>query len=123
MAQHLLLLSDEAARIIDDAVRNAVRGYLREAGDPFERALDALTSRPAVLTLARTADLLGVAERTVTETYVKGLGLPAHRTGRTSSPVFVLDEVAEWVRSLGPGGPAERAPMTVVPKGDRRAAA
>lgn len=96
----LLLMQDSAERELARIAREALDTALAERCDPLGRVLDALQTQRGVLTLDRVADLLGVSRRTVTEVYVAKLGLPVHRTGRTSPPLFLLDEVVAWVRSL-----------------------
>ena len=113
MSATLLLESEAAREEIRRAALDAFGAAARNHGDPVGRALDALGVQLGVLTLARTADLLGVSERTVTETYVARMGLPAHRTGRTSSPLFLLDELKAWVGGLDVTAPEGRA--SVVP--------
>ena len=100
MEPHLFLQQDAAERELARIVRESIAAAIDEYGDPLGRVLDALQMQQGVLTLDRAADLLGVSRRTITENYVPKLGLPAHRTGRTSPPLFLLDEVAAWVRAL-----------------------
>lgn len=101
----LLIQGADARREIAHAAAEALEAAVRDAGgkDPLGRVLDAITCQLGVLTLARVADLLGVTERTVTETYVAKEGLPAHRLHKTASPWFLLDEVVEWVRAKNSG--------------------
>lgn len=101
MEPHLFLQQDAAERELARVARESIAAAIGEHGDPLGRVLDALQMQQGVLTLDRVADLLGVSRRTITENYVPKLGLPAHRTGRTSPPLFLLREVEEWVRSLG----------------------
>lgn len=106
MSARLLLDEDAALAALSAASREALRAALAAHGDPVERVFEACRLGAEVLTLDRVADLLGVAPRTVTETYVARMGLPAHRTGPTSPPWFLHSEVAAWVGALGPGGGA-----------------
>lgn len=106
---HLFLQQDAAQRELSRIAREAMAAAIAEHGDPLGRMLDALGGQTGVLTLDRAADMLGVAPRTVTDTYVAKLGLPAHRTGRTSPPLFVLGEVEAWVRSLSSDGSSQPA--------------
>lgn len=110
LESHLFLQQDAAERELARIARESIAAALEKHGDPLGRVLDVLQMQQGVLTLDRVADLLGVSRRTITENYVPKLGLPAHRTGRTSPPLFLLREVEEWVGSLSSDAEEERGP-------------
>lgn len=118
----ILIQGDDARREIAREAREALEAAVHEQGgkDPLGRVLEALEPQLGVLTLARVADLLGVTERTVTETYVAKTGLPVHRLHKTASPWFLMDEVVAWVRQQNGGAVAPektKAALTLVGKG------
>lgn len=93
----LLLQSDAARREIGQAAREAVERAMNEHGADVRKLYALLADQRGILTLARTADLLGVTERTVTERYVKR-GMPCVRLASNGSPLFLLDDVVAWLR-------------------------
>ena len=122
MNHSIFIQGDDARREIAREAREALDAAVHEHGgkDPLGRVLEALKPQFGVLTLARVADLLGVTERTVTETYVAKMGLPDHRAHKTASPWFLMDEVVAWVGQQNNGSVAPKktkATLALVGKG------
>ena len=122
----LLLQSDAARREIGQAAREAIERAMDEHGEDVRKLYALLADQRGILTLARTADLLGVTERTVTERYVKR-GMPCVRLSAKGSPLFLLEDVVNWLREADVSrkdsgrSPAQRGTSSPVDAGAKKA--